>query len=128
MHFLHYVLKHKTNPGTSKQHILYVALMRGGEKDIHKKTIVQEHVPVCWYNSLSLSLHLVQYSYIYSIMCTFTFWWSHLLEDLILASILLLFVSILPVSVHMILCVKRSSTGANKRFCTCLVHDGNVCP
>ena len=53
---------------------------------------------------------------------------SHLLVGLLQASILSLFVSILPVSVHMILCVKRGPTGANKRFCTCLVHDGNVCP
>jgi len=54
--------------------------------------------------------------------------YSHLLVGLVQASILSLFVSILPVSVHMVLCVKRGPTGANKRFCTCLVHDGDMRP
>jgi hypothetical protein len=39
-----------------------------------------------------------------------------------------LFVTILTMSIHMVFCVKKGSTGANKRFWTCLMHDGNMCP
>jgi hypothetical protein len=78
-----------------------------------------------------LPLCLGKYLYIYFTACTFYLQIclnSHLLVGLVQASISSLFVSILPMSVHMILCVKRGPTGANKGFCTCLVHDGNMCP
>lgn len=76
---------------------------------------------------LSISVH-------HSVWVTvqFTFlphsWFCPLLPLLLQASILSLFVTILAMSIHMVFCVKKGSTSAKKRFCTSLVHDGNMCP